>query len=254
MSIRIENLSKLYDGRPVLSGIDLEFGEHEFVCILGPSGCGKSTLLNIIAGLDMPEAGAVYSGGARITGPSSDRVMMFQGQSLFPWLNVLENVKFGPGLKKLPEKEQNELAMKYLSMVKLSGYATYNVYKLSGGMQQRVALARALALESGYILMDEPFSALDKQTINILREELESLWRTLSNTIIYVTHSVEEAIFFADRIVMLSAAGTLKRVFEVKLDRPRHVDDEAVVRLRREILQELRYEVELSEAHEKTPD
>jgi NitT/TauT family transport system ATP-binding protein len=164
------------------------------------------------------------------------------------WLTVIENFKFGLKLKKLPKSEQDDIAAEFLKLIKLEEFKDYNVYQLSGGMQQRVTLARALAIESPYVLMDEPFSSLDKQTINILREELELLWRQLKNTIIYVTHSVEEAIFFADRIVMLSAnPGRIKKIFDVKLPRPRKVDDEEVVHLRSMILKELRYEVELSE-------
>jgi len=253
MSIKINGVSKRYDtGLLALENINLEIYDHEFICILGPSGCGKSTLLNIIAGLDDSSDGVAIADGNQISGPSNDRVMMFQGPSLFPWLTVIENIKFGLKLKKLPKSEQDYIANKFLELIKLEEFKDYNVYQLSGGMQQRVTLARALALESPYILMDEPFSSLDKQTINILREELELLWRHLKNTIVYVTHSVEEAIFFADRIVMLSAnPGRIKKIFEVMLPRPRKIDDEEVVHLRSMILKELRYEVERSGEKEK---
>ena len=248
MNLRVRGLNKSFDERLVLSDINLEIQDHEFVCILGPSGCGKSTLLNIIAGLDSPTSGTIFTGDKPVTGPSNDRVMMFQSQSLFPWLTVIENIKFGLQFKKLTKQEQDEIAQKYLRLVKLEEFAGYHVYQLSGGMQQRVSMARALAIESDFILMDEPFSSLDKQTINILREELESLWRLLKNTIIYVTHSVEEAVFFADRIVMLSAnPGKIKRIFDVDLPRPRKVDEDEVIHLRAMILKELRYEVERSE-------
>lgn len=249
MSIKIDSICKRYDtGLIALENINLEIGNHEFVCILGPSGCGKSTLLNIIAGLDKPSNGMIIVDGNQISGPSNDRVMMFQGPSLFPWLTVIENIKFGLKLKKIPKSEQDDIAIKFLKLINLEEFKEYNVYQLSGGMQQRVTLARGLAIESPYILMDEPFSALDKQTINILREELELLWRHLENTIIYVTHSVEEAIFFADRIVMLSAnPGRIKKIFDIKLPRPRRIDNDEVVRLRSMILNELRYDVELSE-------
>lgn len=249
MSIKVDGISKWYDtGLLALNNINLEIGDHEFVCILGPSGCGKSSLLNIIAGLDKPSNGMIIVDGTPINGPSNDRVMMFQGPSLFPWLTVFENIKFGLMLKKFKKSEQDEIASKYLKLIKLEEYKDYKVYQLSGGMQQRVTLARALAIESPYILMDEPFSALDKQTINILREELESLWRQLKNTIIFVTHSVEEAIFFADRIIILSPnPGRIKKIFDIKLQRPRKSNDVEVVYLRRMILKELRYEVELNE-------
>lgn len=253
MSIKIEGISKRYDtGLLALDDIYLEIGDHEFVCILGPSGCGKSTLLNMIAGLDNPSDGMIVVDGNQTNGPSNGRVMMFQGPSLFPWLTVIENIKFGLKLKKLSKSEQDAIANKFLKLIKLEEFKNYNVHQLSGGMQQRVTLARALAIESPYILMDEPFSSLDKQTINILREELESLWRHLKNTIIYVTHSVEEAVFFADRIVMLSAnPGRIKKIFDIDLPRPRKIEDEQTVHIRSMILKELRYEVELSEDKEK---
>lgn len=249
MSIKIDGISKRYDtGLIALENVNLEISNHEFICILGPSGCGKSTFLNIVAGLDKPSNGKIIVDGTQISGPSDDRVMMFQEPSLFPWLTVVENIKFGLKLKNIPKSMQDDIALKYLKLIKLEGFKEYSVYQLSGGMQQRVTLARVLAMESPYILMDEPFSALDKQTINILREELELLWRQLKNTIIYVTHSVEEAIFFADRIVMFSAnPGRIKQIFDIKLPRPRKIDDNEVVRLRSMLLKELRYEVELNE-------
>ena len=253
MSIKIEGISKRYDtGLLALDDICLEIGNHEFICILGPSGCGTSTLLNIIAGLDNPSEGMIVVDGNQMNGPSNDRVMMFQGYSLFPWLTVIENIRFGLKLKKLSKSEQDAIANKFLKLIKLEEFKNYNVHQLSGGMQQRVTLARALAIESSYILMDEPFSSLDKQTINILREELESLWRHLKNTIIYVTHSVEEAVFFADRIVMLSSnPGRIKKIFDIDLLRPRKIEDERAVHIRNMILKELRYEVKLSEDREK---
>lgn len=252
MSIKIEHISKRYDSKLLaLNDINIEIGDHEFVCILGPSGCGKSTLLNIIAGLEEPSEGAVIVNGNPIHDTSNDRVMMFQGSSLFPWLTVSENIRFGVKLKKLSKSKQDDIVFKYLKLIKLEKFKDYNVFQLSGGMQQRVTLARALAIESPYILMDEPFSSLDKQTIDILREELELLWRTLKNTIIYVTHSVDEAIFFADRIVMLSSTpGQIKRVLDVTLPRPRRILDDEVIHLRGMILEELRYEVEFSEGKE----
>lgn len=252
MSIKINRISKRYDtGLLALEDINLEISNHEFICILGPSGCGKSTLLNIIAGLDKPSNGEIIVDGNLICGTSNERTMIFQEPSLFPWLTIIENIKFGLKLKKLSKFEQDEIAIKFLRLVKLEKFKDYHVYQLSGGMQQRVSLARALAMESPYILMDEPFSSLDKQTINLLRGELESLWRRLKNTIIYVTHSVEEAIFFADRIVMFSAnPGRIKRIFDINLPRPRKLDEEKVVRLRSMIFKELRYEVELSEEKE----
>lgn len=246
MSIKIENICKRYDsGFVALSNINLEVDNHEFICILGPSGCGKSTLLNIIAGLDKPSEGIITVNGNVVSGPSSDRVMMFQTPSLFPWLTVFENIKFGLKLKKFSKKEQDSIALKYLRMIELEKFKDYHVFQLSGGMQQRVTLARSLAIESPYILMDEPFSSLDKQTIKILQKEIELLWENFKSTIIYVTHSVEEALFFADRIVVLSASpGRIKRIFNVDLPRPRKIDSNDIVYLRKMILKELHHEVE----------
>lgn len=244
MGIILKDIRKVFEGKTVIDNVNFEINDHEFICMLGPSGCGKSTLLNMIAGLDMPTSGDIIVDGTAIKAPSNDRVMMFQAMALFPWLTVIENIKFGLKIKKYSKEEQEAVAMKYLKLVNLEEYRDYNVHKLSGGMQQRVALARSLAVESKYLLMDEPFASLDKQTINILREELESIWRMLKNTIIYVTHSVEEALFFADRIIMFSTNPCrIKKVFDINMPRPRRVSDDEMMHLRIEILEELRQEV-----------
>jgi len=176
---------------------------------------------------------------------------MFQEAALFPWLNVWDNVTFGMRISKsakLSKQEQENRANKYLEMVNLINYKKYNIHQLSGGMKQRAALARALTLDSKALLMDEPFASLDKQTKNTLRDELEKIWEITKRTFIYVTHSVEEAMFFADRIVMMSALpGRVKKIIELDFTRPRKIDDPEFVHIRAEILKELRTEVEMLE-------
>jgi len=255
MGIEIKNLYKIFNNNNnseniVLQDINLDIKDGEFTCLLGPSGCGKSTLLNLIAGLDSPTSGALKIDGELITKPGPDRTMMFQESALFPWLNVWDNVTFGMRLanNKISAEEQENRANKYLEMVGLSKYKEYHIHQLSGGMKQRTALARALTLDSKALLMDEPFASLDKQTKNTLRDELEKIWEITGRTFIYVTHSVEEAMFFADRIVMMSALpGRVKKIIPIDFPRPRRIDDAEFVHIRAEILKELRSEVEMLE-------
>ena len=254
MGIEIRNVYKIFDSNVILEDITLDISDGEFICLLGPSGCGKTTLLNLIAGLESPSSGVLKIDGEYIVKPGSDRTMMFQESALFPWLNVIDNVTFGMKLAKLDREETERRADKYLEMVNLADYKKYNIHQISGGMKQRVALARALTLDSKALLMDEPFASLDKQTKNILCEELEKIWEITGRTFIYVTHSAEEAMFFADRIVMMSALpGRIKRIIDIDMPRPRHIDDIEFVHIRAEILKELRSEVEkLETIHEKT--
>ena len=251
MGIEIQNVNKIINSAVILEDINLEVKDGEFICLLGPSGCGKSTMLNLIAGLDSPTNGTLKIDGKYITKPGPDRTMMFQESALFPWLNVIDNVTFGMKLAKLDREEREKRADIYLEMVNLLNYKKYNIHQLSGGMKQRVALARALTLDSKVLLMDEPFAALDKQTKNILRDELEKIWEITKRTFIYVTHSVEEAMFFSDRIVMMSALpGRIKRIINLDIPRPRHIDNPEFVHIRSEILKELRSEVEELERFE----
>ena len=252
MGIEIKNINKIFYNKNheniVLQDINLEINDGEFICLLGPSGCGKSTLLNLIAGLDAPTSGEILLDGETVTRPGTDRAMMFQDSALFPWLNVWDNVTFGMRIAKLSKQEQETRADKYLEMVGLTDYKKYNIHQLSGGMKQRTALARALTLDSKVLLMDEPFAALDKQTKNTLRDELEKIWEITKRTFVYVTHSVEEAMFFADRIVMMSALpGRVKKIIKLDFARPRRIDDPEFVHIRAEILKELRTEVEMLE-------
>ena len=194
-----------------------------------------------MAGLEEITSGEIILEGKPVTGPGADRTVMFQEHGLYPWLNVIENVKFGMKLAGLSKKEQEERAMKYLRMVHLEEYKDYPIHQLSGGMRQRVALARALTMDSKVLLMDEPFSALDKQTSNFLREELEQIWLETKKTILFITHSVEEAVYLADRVVVLSPdTQRIAEIVDVHLPRPRHVYSEEFVELRHRILDEVR--------------
>ncbi len=243
MSLTLRSVTKTFQdsGQDAVRNVDLEIKDGEFVCVVGKSGCGKSTLLNLIAGLEQPTSGQILLDDVPITGPGADRVVMFQEHALFPWLNVIQNVKFGMEIAGIPKQEQEEKAMKYLQLMQLEDYRDYAIHQLSGGMRQRVALARALTLDSKILLMDEPFSALDKQTSNRLRSELQDIWMKTRRTIFFITHSVEEAVYLADRVIVLSSAGadSVQDILPIELERPRHVYDEAFVEYRRKILGEV---------------
>lgn len=222
----IQDLSKTFKKGDAeflaLKEINLTVKDSEFVTILGPSGCGKTTLLRIIAGLETYSSGSASLNGELITGPGSKRGMVFQEYSLFPWKTVLGNVMFGPLMKSMSRKEAEAKASTYLDLVGLSDFKNSYPYELSGGMKQRVAIARALANEPEIILMDEPFGALDAQTRNNLQNELLRIWEEEKRTIIFVTHSVDEAVFLSDRIVILSKRpGTVKKEIEISIPRPR---------------------------------
>ena len=246
MPLLLKNVTKTFQdsGQDAVRNVDLEIRDGEFVCVVGKSGCGKSTLLNLIAGLEKPTSGQILLDDAPITGPGADRTVMFQDHALFPWLNVIQNVKFGMEIAGVPKQEQEERAMKYLRLMQLEDYRDYAVHQLSGGMRQRVALARALTLDSRILLMDEPFSALDKQTSNRLRSELQDIWMKTRRTIFFITHSVEEAVYLADRVIVLSSGpDSVQDIVSIELERPRHVYDEAFVEYRRRILGEVQKEL-----------
>lgn len=247
MPLKLCGVSKRYEQSQnlTLDSIDLTIEDGEFVCIVGPSGCGKSTLLNLVAGLEQVTTGQILLDNIKVESPGADRVVMFQESALFPWLNVKENVMFGMKLAGLSKEEQEKKADYYLKMVQLYDFRDYPIHQLSGGMKQRTALARALCLDSRLLLMDEPFSALDKQTINLLRDEVESIWMKTKKTILFVTHSVEEAVFFADRVVVLSEnPGRIKAIHKIDVPRPRHIESEEFLKLRKVILDEVRKEVQ----------
>jgi len=205
-----------------LHHVDLIVDKGELVCLIGASGCGKSTLLRIVAGFETPTLGDVRVYDAPITGPGSDRGMVFQDYALFPWMSVRQNIAFGPTQKGL--KDAPDIAGKYLEMVGLSKFADRFPYQLSGGMKQRVAIARVLANEASILLMDEPFGALDALTREQLQDELLEIWTRTKVTILFVTHSVEEATLLADRVVVMTAGpGRIESDNRVRLARPRDV-------------------------------
>jgi len=257
MSLILDNISKKFEKaeHETLCGISLTINAGEFICVIGPSGCGKTTLLNIIAGLETPTEGTVTLDGVPIKTPGPDRAVMFQESALFPWLSVIENVKFGLRLAGISKLKQNEIALHYLDMVRLAHFYEYRPHQLSGGMKQRAALARALALDSKVLLMDEPFASVDKQTRNKLREEVHEVWTQTRRTVVFITHSVEEALFFADRIILLSAnPGTVKKEFIVSLSRPRHIESPEFISMRADLLEQIRIEVDKSVEQEYRND
>lgn len=265
MYLQLNSINKIFDNgnirkksddskfrkKETLQNINLQVEKGEFICIVGPSGCGKSTLLNLVAGLETPTSGEILLDGKPVLGPGADRVVMFQEAALYPWLSVMQNVMFGLDIAGYDKAKQKETAEHYLKMVELWHYRDYPIHQISGGMKQRTALARALALDSKLLLMDEPFSALDKQTINILRAELEEIWEQTGKTILYVTHSVEEAIYFADRIVVMSGnPGQIQDIIPVSINRPRDIEGGEFISLRRRILNQVQTSARKSVAEE----
>lgn len=205
------------------TSIDIDAGE--FVCILGPSGCGKSTLLNAIAGYTAPTTGQVTVDDVVVKGPGPDRGMVFQQYSLLPWKTVYENVAFGPKMAGSNRTEAGSIANTFLGLVGLKKFGGRYPAELSGGMQQRVGIARALANYPSVLLMDEPFGALDAQTRLMMQESLLDIWRKFGTTVVFVTHDVDEAVFLADRVLIMSAApGRIIEDVRIKLDRPRSTD------------------------------
>lgn len=198
-----------------LDDVSVVIGQNDFFCLVGPSGCGKSTLLNLIAGFDEPSSGSLLMDDRSIKGPSAERGVVFQHGALFTWLSVLENIAFGPRCKGKPVREARDIARHYLKIVGLEGFEHRYPYELSGGMQQRVGIARVLANDPEIMLMDEPFAALDAQTRELLQEEMKTIWRQTEKTIFWITHSIDEALFLANRIVVMTARpGRVKAGFE----------------------------------------
>jgi NitT/TauT family transport system ATP-binding protein len=244
---------KTTSGEPLLAldNISLEVKPGEFLCIVGPSGCGKSTLLHLIAGLQPPTSGRILVDGAAVSGPGTDRILIFQELGLFPWLTVGGNVEFGLKMKNVSPAEREEKVQYYLRLVHLLKFRNSYIHQLSGGMRQRVALARALATEPDVLLMDEPFAALDAQTRDLLHDELERLWSETGRTIIFVTHNVREAVRLGDRVALLTfRPGRVKQEFSVSLPRPRQMEQNDVLQTARDILDCLRAEINKSLAEE----
>jgi NitT/TauT family transport system ATP-binding protein len=225
--IEVQDVSLVYDtpaGQvPGVQDVSFNIEASEFLCIVGPSGCGKSTLLNIIAGFLAPTGGQIRIGGQAVTGHGMDRGIVFQDfAQLFPWRTALGNVAFGLEMKGMPKQEREEIALQQLKLVKLEKFVQSYPHHLSGGMQQRVAIARALAYNPAVLLMDEPFAALDALTRDDMQRLLADVWRETRKTVIYVTHNVAEAVYLADRVVVMSPhPGTVKTEVAIRLDRPR---------------------------------
>ncbi|WP_028101732.1 ABC transporter ATP-binding protein [Pseudoduganella violaceinigra] len=238
--IDVKGVNKVFktDNREVvaLRDINLQIPHGQFVCLLGPSGCGKSTLLNAIAGFSLPSSGAITADGQLVTGPGPERGMVFQEYALFPWMTVEKNIAFGLEIKGMAQAQIKQRVDQLLSMLSLSDFRNRYPKDLSGGMRQRVAIARVLALDSPIMLMDEPFGALDALTRRNLQDELLRIWSELKKTIIFVTHSIEEAIYLADRIVVMTyRPGTVKRDMIVELPRLRDPASAEFNALKREL-------------------
>lgn len=225
-----------------LSGVDLSVQPGEFVTIAGPSGCGKTTLLRLLAGFQQPSAGEVRVGGRRVLGPGPDRGVVFQAPNLFPWLTVAGNVELGPRLRGVGRARRREEAARYLELVGLGEFARHRPYQLSGGMQQRCQIARVLANEPSIVLMDEPFGALDALTRERLQGELLEIWRATGQTILFITHSVEEAVFLGSRVLVMSP-----RPGRIVLDEPAVFADPAGTRAPIEAIRSLPAFVELAD-------
>ena len=244
MSIEIKNINKSFDGRgknlSVLEDINLTINDGELVCLLGPSGCGKTTLLRLIAGLDNPTSGEVVANGEVVEKPSGDRAVIFQQYSLFPWLTVLQNVTFGLEMSGGSKEENIQAAERYLQSVGLLDFKDSYPHELSGGMKQRVAIIRSLLNHSPILLMDEPFSALDMQNRHKLQEQLIGVWQRFENTIVFVTHDVDEAVFLADKIVLLDKnPGKIVEVINVGLERPRKRESQEFLEIQESIVDKL---------------
>jgi NitT/TauT family transport system ATP-binding protein len=246
--IRVVHVSKVFssNGRS-MSAVDdicLDIKGSEFICLVGPSGCGKSTLLRMIAGLEPVSSGEIMLGDKKITSASPEVGFVFQEYTLFPWRTVEKNVEFGLELKGFSQEERARVASKYLDMVGLSKFKDSYPHQLSGGMRQRTAIARTLAVNPEILLMDEPFGALDAQTRNILQEQLLEIWHKEKKKVLFVTHNVDEAVFLADKVIVMTARpGRIKEIIDVNIPRPRVRTETEVNKVRNAILNSLFEEV-----------
>ena len=226
--VDVKGVQKVYEGnkrKPDVLAVDtvnLRIMKNEFITILGPSGCGKSTLLRMIGGLEEQTTGDIYLHGEELIGPSANRGMVFQAYSLFPWLNIEENIQYGLKVKGMDSTKRKAISNQYIELVGLKGFEQHYPKQLSGGMQQRVAIARALANDPEILLLDEPFGALDNQTRLIMQELLLEIWEKTHKTILFITHDVEEAIFLGSRVItMTSRPGKIKADMPIDLPHPR---------------------------------
>ncbi len=259
VSISLRGLRKMFTkGQRQIVALDdftLDVFSGEIVCLLGPSGCGKTTVLRIISGLETATSGSVLVNGDPVAAAGPDRGVVFQEFALFPWRTVRKNVEFGLEIKGVPEEERHRTSSRYIELVGLTGFEDAHPKELSGGMKQRVGIARALANEPAVLLMDEPFGSLDAQTRNLMQKELLRIWSATKKTIVFVTHSVDEAVFLADRIVVMTARpGKVREVFEVGMARPRDRTSREFIDVRGKVLAELDEEFERARARELSPD
>ena len=238
--VKVEKLGKRYVSQDMdveaLCDIDLEIRDGEFVSLLGPSGCGKSTLLRIVAGLIPATSGRISVDDKVVTGPGPERAVVFQDYALFPWMTVRDNVEFGLESRDVPRAERRAKSTELLSVIGLTEFGDRYPHHLSGGMKQRVSIARALAVDPSLLLMDEPFGALDAQTRRTLQDELLRIWSAYRKTVLFVTHSIEEAIYLSDRIVVMTARpGRIKAVIDVREPRPRDLATPEMNTVQREV-------------------
>jgi NitT/TauT family transport system ATP-binding protein len=228
-TFKIKKDGNQYNELPALGGVDLKIDQDEFMVIVGPSGCGKSTFLDLVSGLTLPDEGTISIDGKPVTGPGLDRAIVFQQNALFPWRTTLENVEFG--LESInPDKDnRKEIALDYLSLVGLSGYHNHYPHQLSGGMKQRVSIARALALNPDILLMDEPLAALDAQTREFLQRDILRISKESHKTVLFITHSIDEAVFLGDKVAVMSARpGIIKQVLDIPLTAEQRTGDDVV--------------------------
>lgn len=238
--IECSNVSKTFQvpggENQVVRDFNFVCQENEFICLFGPGQCGKTTLINLIAGFEMPTEGTIMVNGKRVTEPGPERGVVFQNITLFPWLTTMGNVEYGMKTAKVPKKERRERAQKYINLVGLQGFEQSYPIQLSGGMKQRVGIARAYSIEPEVMMMDEPFGALDAQTRYLMQEELQRIWQAEKRTVIFVTNNIEEAIYLADRILVLSnCPATIKKEYKIDLPRPRKYTSPEFLALRKEI-------------------
>lgn len=239
--LKLENISQGFivkdDVKQVVDNVSMEVRDNEFLVVLGPGHCGKTVLMNIIAGLDKAISGHVYLDGEEINGSDERIGMVFQSLNLMPWRTVMGNVEFGLEIAGMDKKQRREIAQKYIDLVGLTGFENSYPHQLSGGMKQRVGIARAYTNSPEILLMDEPFGQLDAQTRYAMQEEVLRIWESEKRTIIFVTHNIEEAVYLADRIVLLSKCpAKVKQVYDLsKLQRPRNFTDPEFLRIRKDI-------------------
>lgn len=247
VNIHMDGLRKVFKKADretlALDDFSLEVDEGEFVCLLGPSGCGKTTVLRIVAGLETKSGGNLSVGGEEVRGAGPNRGVVFQEFALFPWRTVRRNIEFGLEIKKVSPIEREAISSRYIDLVNLEGFEDAHPKQLSGGMKQRVGIARALANEPAVLLMDEPFGALDAQTRNLMQKEVLRIWSATRKTVLFVTHSVDEAVYLADRVVVMTARpGRVKRTIHMDLPRPRDRTSAEFISIRSEVLEVLEAE------------